>query len=595
MKRSRNRIISIMLLCCFLMGSLSGCIVSDDTDVEVQDDADVALEEDGMLTNSGNLPIEDNSAWYDGWDSNDVVTMYLTVREGNEDDGTNHTWEEVNTHSAYFYEDLGIDRYKVEGLLQVGDENGPVIGELGYGQNVPNSIVQIRGQSSSQNQQKNYRITIRDGKGDWEGMTTINLNKHVSDMYRFTNMLSYNLMQETGSMMSARTRFVHLYVKDETASGTSEEFVDYGLYTFVEQINKSYLRNHNLDKNGQLYKVNFFEFYRYEDVIMLKSDADYDVEEFEEYLEIKGSDDHSKLIAMLEDLNDYSIPIEEVMAKWFDEENYFNWLAFQILMGNKDTQSRNIFLYSPSNINKFYFISWDNDGSLRTPYLEIAGEQDGMGFEEGVSNYWGNVLHRRVLQNAEYRQKLNDTIEDLRERVLTEENVTSLANQYAETVRPYLYTLPDITHARSNMEQYDAAVENIYTYVEDNYQRYLENVEKPMPFFMADPVVEDGKLVLRWDNSYDFDQETITYKVEVSNGYTFTNVIYSEEGLLVPEVTIDMLPAGQYFYRVTATNESGYTQMAFDYYHSDRGKEYGTKCFWVTQDGQIQVDTYEEE
>ena len=81
----------------------------------------------------------------------DVVTMYLTVREGNASDGTNHTWQEVNTYSAYYYDELGIDRYKVAALLQVGDENGPVEGLLGYGQTIPNATVQIRGQTSSRN------------------------------------------------------------------------------------------------------------------------------------------------------------------------------------------------------------------------------------------------------------------------------------------------------------------------------------------------------------------------------------------------------------------------------------------------------------
>lgn len=584
------------ILICMMLGTFSGCALGNGGTVSViDDDANSTLDANGMLTTEGSLSIKDNSGWYSGWDSNDVVTMYLTVREGNSDDGTNHTWEEVNTHSAYYYEDMGIERYKVEGLLQVGDESGPVEGEFGYGQNVPNTTVQVRGQSSSNGAQKNYKISIRDGKGDWEGMTTINLNKHMFDMYRFTNMLAYNLMQETDSMMSARTRFVHLYVKDETASGTSGEYVDYGLYTFVEQINKSYLRNHNLDRNGQLYKVNFFEFYRYDDVIKLRSDSNYDVEEFEEYLEIKGSDDHSKLIAMLEDLNNYSVPIEDVMTKWFDEENYFNWLAFQILMGNKDTQSRNHFLYSPSNVNKFYFISWDNDASLRTDYNTFRGRDDGLGFEEGVSNYWGNVLHRRVLQDENYRKKLDDTIKKLKEEVLTEGNVTSLANQYAETVKPYLYSLPDINYAPTDLVYFENSVANIYGQIEDNYQAYLENLNEPMPFYLGDPEVEDGLLEFSWDSSFDFDQEIVTYKIEVSDGYTFTNIIYSQDGMLVPEATFDMLPAGQYFYRVIATNESGYTQMAFDKYSSERGTEYGVKCFWITNDGQVQVDLYEEE
>ena len=186
----------------------------------------------------------------------------------------------------YDYEEMGVERYAVNGLLQVGDENGPVEGELGYGQNVPNATVTIRGQSSSRNAQKNYKITIRDDKGMWNDQRVINLNKHMSDFPRFSNKLCYDLQSELPDLISLRTQFVHLYVRDMSEGG-SGVFEDYGLYTQVEQLNKRALKSHGLDKNGQLYKINFFEFYRYEDVIMPKNDADYNVEEFEQYLEIK--------------------------------------------------------------------------------------------------------------------------------------------------------------------------------------------------------------------------------------------------------------------------------------------------------------------
>ena len=42
---------------------------------------------------------------------------------------------------------LGVERYQVNGLLQVGDGDGPVVGEVGYGESVPNATVQIRGQT----------------------------------------------------------------------------------------------------------------------------------------------------------------------------------------------------------------------------------------------------------------------------------------------------------------------------------------------------------------------------------------------------------------------------------------------------------------
>ena len=63
-------------------------------------------------------------------------------------ENTNHSWEEINSYSVFDYEEMGVPRYQVAALLQVGDENGPVAGEVGYGETVPNATVQIRGQSS---------------------------------------------------------------------------------------------------------------------------------------------------------------------------------------------------------------------------------------------------------------------------------------------------------------------------------------------------------------------------------------------------------------------------------------------------------------
>ena len=60
-------------------------------------------------------------------------------------------------------------------------------------------------------------------------------------------------------MTGLRTQFVHLYVRDLT-TGSGAAFEDYGLYTQVEQLNKTALKTHGLDRNGQLYKVNSFEF-----------------------------------------------------------------------------------------------------------------------------------------------------------------------------------------------------------------------------------------------------------------------------------------------------------------------------------------------
>lgn len=98
--------------------------------------------------------------------------------------------------------------------------------------------------------------------------------------------MAYDLIRKIDQMVGLRTQFVHLYVKDLTQN-TNALFEDYGLYTQVEQLNKTALKAHGLDANGQLYKINFFEFERYEDSIKLATDPGYDRSMFEYYLEIK--------------------------------------------------------------------------------------------------------------------------------------------------------------------------------------------------------------------------------------------------------------------------------------------------------------------
>lgn len=536
--------------------------------------------------------ITDKQTLYENQDPSSVVTMYLTVSEGNASDHTDHTWTEVNSYSMYDYEEMGEERYAVNGLLQVGDENGPVEGETGYGQTTPNATVTIRGQSSSTAQQKNYKIKLRDEKGTWNDQKVINLNKHVSDYTRFANKLNYDLMSELPGMMSLRTQFVHLYVKDTTEGGNGQ-FRDYGLYTQVEQLNKRALKTHGLDQNGQLYKVNDFEFYRYEDTIRLKSDADYDQEAFEQRLEIKGNDDHSKLIAMLDDVNDYSVPIRQIMEQWFDEDNLFSWMAYHILMGNVDTNARNCFLYSPLNSNTWYLLSWDNDGAFSDTRAQFSGED--RGWEKGISNYWGNVLFRRILLDDSMRDKLDQKIEEYR-GILTEEKLKSLIDTYAPVVETYAFAYPDAQYMPLTQSEYDRFLEMLPTETERNYELYKESLTAPMPFFIGIPVSDGSKTDFIWDNSVDFQAENITYTFELATDYSFTSPVVKEEGLTVPQYEYAaVLQPGQYFIRVTAQNESGQTQGAFDYYRSADGeKQSGIKCFFVSDDGTIQEDTYEQ-
>ena len=573
------RILSLLLSLCLIFG---GCAS------EVKEETTKAPQESKKKATDipKDFKLRDKEDLYNMFDPTEVVTMYLTVSRGNEGENTDHSWNEINTYSVFDYEDMGVDRYKVEGLLQVGDENGPKSGQVGYNQISPNCTVQIRGQSSSRNPQKNYKIRLKDNKGLWRGQQTIALNKHQSDGLRFRNKLSYDLIAGIDQLMGLRTTFVHLYVKDTTSGKTG--FEDYGLYTQVEQLNKTALKAHGLDKNGHLYKVNLFEFYRYEDVIKKKEDPGYNQEAFEERIEIKGSDDHTKLIKMLEELNDYSIPADEIIEKHFDIENISYWMAYHMLMGNIDTQSRNFYIYSPLHSDKWYILTWDNDGSLMHKEHEIINRNDYGCWASGISNYF-----QRCLKSEKFRKQLDSAVKDIKS-YLTKERMTEMVQKYASVVKPYVYSMPDIMYTHLNQSQYNTVAKAITEEIDDNYRRYKESLKKPMPFYIATPRINNGKLLFEWESSFDFNYEEITYSFELARDVNFRNIILKEENLSIAATETEKLPRGQYFIRVISTNDSGLSQYAFDYYVTETGKHYGVKCFYVDNKGKIVEDVYVE-
>ena len=549
--------------------------------------------EKAPLEDINSVHLRDNPELYTVYDDSGVVTMYLTVSRGNDSENTNHSWAEINHYSVYDYEAMGVPRYQVAALLQVGDENGPVVGEVGYADSVPNATVQIRGQTSSRNRQKNYKVKLKKNKGSWRGQRTIALNKHQGEGLRFRNKMAYDLIKGIDQMMGLRTQFVHLYVKDLTDS-SSGVFEDYGLYTQVEQLNKTALTVHGVDPNGQLYKINFFEFYRYEDVIRLTTDPAYDQTAFEKHLEIKGDSDHSKLIKMLDVLNDESSSMDdELFVTYFDKENIAYWMAFQLLTGNADTQSRNVYLYSPQNSEKWYFWDWDNDAMLRRKERKLKNFSDSNSWDRGVSNYWGNILFRRCLQTQSYRDMLDTAMKELY-AYMNEERIQSMLEHYRSVTEKYVWQMPDRMNVPITHDEYEEVLKSIWPEIDENYNYYWESYRKPMPFFIGKPQVVNGSLLLNWDPSYNFEIENIYYTVELAKDYLFTTTFFRQENLILPELTMDTLPAGQYFLRVRATNASGYTQDAFDYYVTETGKHYGMICFYVQPDGSIAEDTYEE-
>jgi spore coat protein H len=524
-------------------------------------------------TNTIDTSIADNTQVYENDSLSNIKEVYITVLEPKKNDKKyNYTLYDLNT---YYDAEILEDEPELKVIFQEG-RNGVIDkDDFGFGLSDSNGIMELRGQSSRIADLKSYKIKLN-SKTPWDGFETVNLNKHPFDDLRIRNKLTFELIKEIDNITSARTQFVHLYVRDYSEGNYSNDFVDYGLFTHIENIDTEYLDNHDLDKNGYLYKVENFEFKRYEDILLDVDDNDYDEDEFENVLEIKGVDDHKKLLQMLDAVNNDRININEVIDTYFDRDNFVTWLALNIITDNVDTQSRNYFLYSPLDSPTWYFLPWDYDKGLGG-YSNTRPI-----WTRGVSNYWGIILVNRFLRNDNNLIELTNKVEELYQD-LDQEKVNNLVDLYKPIAKTYLNRYPDNLINDLTDEEIDAEFENLRNSITTNKNEYYKSLERPMPVFLNSPFVTGNFIEFDWSDSYDFMNDDFYYSFELSDKPDFSNIIYQEDKMYNNELIIKKLAPGEYFYRVVVTNSKGNHTDAFDIYLDDETLSYyyGVKQFVV--------------
>ncbi len=492
---------------------------------------------------------------YNEDDPDSLAYFYVTVRYGSEARGTNHTFDQVKNAIRFRDNEHYDNDVYTDALVQVGDENGPVPGMLGYGDSDSNATIRIRGNSSTLMPQKSYKLSLNDEAGLWRGQSNIALNKHAFDAVRFRNKLYFDLAKKLTDVPSLRTQFVRLFVKDETAGKT--EFEDYGLYTQVEVPTKKYLANHGLDRSGFLYKAISFNFESNE-LTKNYDDPEFNLDGMETVISCRGREDNTRLLEMIQAVNDTSRDINEVLDTYFDRDNYLQWLAFNLLMGNRDTTMQNFYLYSPLNGQKWYFIPWDGDASLMRYEQEMESGQPIADWEWGIGNYWGVILHQRFLKNEWNRQELEAVIDEMHQW-LNKETIDEMAAEYYETVKPYIYAMPDVLNLQHTQGEVEDIISRLGDDAERNYQETKESFTDPMPFWMYAPEGEDEQIKLSWEAAYDFRGQNMEYHLEVSAKPDMSSPIINETGLSQLSYTVpkETLGTGEFYWRVTAVRDDG--------------------------------------
>ena len=331
----------------------------------------------------------------------------------------------------------------------------------------PNASIRVRG--NPQVPLKSYRIKLMDGFEGYEGQSVFNPDKNSNDPSRIANKLAHDLIMDLKHISGFRTSFFELYIRDDSLTGEDSEFHSYGLYTHIEQPNKAYLRSRGLDENGSLYRAEDFSF-RLTSHIKNVDNPDYDEQAFEEVLVIREGKDHSKLVQMLQDINDESKDFEEVFHTYFNEDNYLTWLSINILLGNADGMTEGFLLYSPSNSLGFYLLPWDFDGIFR--WMEDESSESDI--YDSMKNV---VLHRKYLSMDGSLEKLKARMEELVSDAFSPDRVKSLIKHYRPILLEMMNRYPDNVISPISLNEQMAYLKQIDERILINYNEFIKRYE----------------------------------------------------------------------------------------------------------------------
>jgi len=548
------------IIVCISMMILSGCNGAKSV-VEIDYKQNTTGVWDIKESPLNGAPLIEDKSVYAADNDGEVTEIYLTVREGKDKKlKPVYTFDKLNAYTGE-----GEEPY-CEVIFKEGkDGQGPSIGMFAYGEDTVNGRLELKGDFSDLGL-RSYQIKLYDRAGLWNGVRVINLYKNQSDLSRMKNKLGFDALEKLENIAGLRTKFIHLYIKDLTG-GKRGAFKDYGLYTYIEQPNKMYLSSRGFDEDGNLYKAKNFDFSRNEDKILNVDDENYSKEKFEGVLTIRESKDHKKLIEMLDMVNDYNTHIDEVIRGYFNEENLLTFAAVNILFGNFKGMYDNYLLYSPENSNTWYIFPSDFKGIFK----ELTGGGDNLPDDifVGLPMLYDNVLFRRFFSIPQNIEKLNNKVTEIH-KIINGDFVKKQTDIYKKGVLPILYSMPDLVSLPKAAEYVERYIKEFPDILENNYKRFKENLQNPIPPYITTCEYVDGGISLKWQESND----NVTYRVEIANDPDYNSIIYFKDNITENSSFFEHIYYGIYYIRVKAIAPDGREQVCANIYKDNFGDRY---------------------
>jgi Ca2+-binding EF-hand superfamily protein len=201
----------------------------------------------------------------------------------------------------------------------------------------------------------------------FHGLTTINLSNNMMDPSQLREALSYAVFRAAG-VPSPRTAFVELYL---TVPGKHErEFI--GLYTLVEQVNGTFLKDHFQTSKGMLLKPEGIRGLPYLGEDWSKY-ARYRPKKKPSHAAQRRLIDFTRLLNEADDA-----AFRRQIDSFVDVDEFLRFLAANVVLSNFDSfigLGHNYYIYLHPKTNRFVWIPWDMNLSFGSFGMAGSPEQ----------------------------------------------------------------------------------------------------------------------------------------------------------------------------------------------------------------------------
>ena len=239
----------------------------------------------------------------------------------------------------------------------------------------------------------------------FHGLKTITLNAGAVDASRMREALAYGVFRSAG-VPAPRTAFAKVTL---TVSGKyDKEFV--GVYTFVEHVDKSFLKDHFENGKGLLMKPE-----RLGSIEYLGNDW----QKYKDRYRPKREPTPAEALRVIEFAKLVNKGDDEAFKKqigdYLDVDLFLRFIAVNTLMPNTDsffTTGHNYFIYLNPRSNKFVFMPWDLDISFAGfPAMGSIDQQVNQNLLKPSSNRIKVV--DRLLALPEVKEKYQSVLKEL--------------------------------------------------------------------------------------------------------------------------------------------------------------------------------------